>query len=411
MPVSHNSSRSRRTAGAGRAAACLLLPILALIACRNTPPEQPSKVAEAAPPPAPAFLPAAAAPVSREADDTARFLAGMPSKPGSAFADLENEDAWKKHRQELDTAWDKVTANLLTAMRQFGASELGTASVRNSIVFYPFSGPDTLTITTFFRHNSNYVMAALEPTGTLPTPAQFAGRKLDAVLTPLRETVFSELHRSFFITREMDRQFRGQVTDGLLPPILHLLVRTNCTILGYQYVGIENDGSVTVRPAGAKPPGRHPNRGMEIDFRMDDDGSLHRLFYFSVNLQDDRLHDNVPFLELVKKLQGAASFFKATSYMAHKPEFSVIRDATLATSGLILQDDSGIPYRFFSSPPWRVQLYGEYTEPYGSFRYMADKDLRAAYAAPGVKPLAFRIGYGFGAVPSNLLLATKQGAN
>ena len=43
----------------------------------------------------------------------------------------------------------------------------------------------------------------------------------------------SELGRSsFFITRQMDHQFRGQVTDfGLLAPILQLLVRTGHTVL------------------------------------------------------------------------------------------------------------------------------------------------------------------------------------
>ena len=34
----------------------------------------------------------------------------------------------------------------------------------------------------------------------------------------------------------MDRQFRGQVNDGLFVPILNLLARSGHTILGYKYV-------------------------------------------------------------------------------------------------------------------------------------------------------------------------------
>jgi len=40
----------------------------------------------------------------------------------------------------------------------------------------------------------------------------------------------SVLGRSFFVTRDMDRQFRGQVTDGLLIPILQILVATGHTV-------------------------------------------------------------------------------------------------------------------------------------------------------------------------------------
>src|SRR5437764_15332876 len=44
-------------------------------------------------------------PQRRDADDTARFLAGMPGKPGSPFGDLENTEAWKENRRLLDEAW------------------------------------------------------------------------------------------------------------------------------------------------------------------------------------------------------------------------------------------------------------------------------------------------------------------
>ena len=76
-------------------------------------------------------------------------------------------------------------------------------------------------------------------------------------------------------------------------------------------------------------------------------------------------------------------------------------------SAAIFQDDSGVPYHFFSPDTWKVQLYGEYTKPYGSFAFLEQPDLRKAYLAGGVKPLSLRLGYGFGKVTSNLLLAKR----
>ena len=94
--------------------------------------------------------------------------------------------------------------------------------------------------------------------------------------------------------------------------------------------------------------------------------------------------------------------------MVHEPGFSTIRNQVLAQSGAVLQDDSGVPYHFYVSPPWNVQLYGAYVQPYGtSFRWLEQKDLKLAYQTQNPRPLPFRMGYGYHAVPSNLLFATR----
>jgi len=248
-------------------------------------------------------------------------------------------------------------------------------------------------------------MVALEPAGTLPTRSRFEKRDLPKYLAETRETVASELSRSFFITRQMDRQFRGQVTDGLLLPILHLLVRTHDTILGFRYVRLDDQGKVIDRAANYEAPTRIGNKGVEVEFE-DSDHATHKLYYFSVNLADDHLAENKPFLTYLERLKGSTTLLKATSYMTHHPEFSVIRDRLLSVSNAVLQDDSGIPFKYFENG-WKVQLYGDYRRPYGSFRWLEQPDLRRAYAATGTKPLTLHLGYGYSRIDSNLLLATR----
>jgi hypothetical protein len=346
------------------------------------------------------------APRSRDANDIGRFLAGMPGMPDSPFRDLESQDTWKAHRRELDKAWGGIEARRLPSMREFQTRELSGPVIEKSLVFYPFSGPDALALTVFFPRNPTYMLVGLEPPGTLPTPGQLARKDLGRTLGEVRNTVHSELHRSFFITRQMDRQFRGQVTDGLFLPILHLLVRTRHTVLGHRYVRLDDQGRIVERDAATSVGGG--NRGIEIDFSDDADQSMHKLFYFSINLSDERMRQNRPFLAFLAGLKGTTSYFNATSYMTHKAQFSIIRDQVLASSDAILQDDSGIPYRFFQAQPWRVQLYGDYARPYGSFRWLEQRDLKKAYSASDPKPLNFEIGYGFKRIPSNLLFATRR---
>ena len=344
----------------------------------------------------------------RYADDVGRFLAGLPARPDSPLAKFQDKPAWAKHRQDLDSAWTKMDDERLPAMRAFQKAEFGSNPAATSTVFYPFSGPDVLTVTVFFPQSPVYVMVGLEPAGTLPSPKELDKKKLDEYLAETRSSVASELDRSFFITRQMDRQFRGQVTDGLCLPILELLVRSGHTIQGFRYVRLDDAGQIVERAFDYHAPGRIGNKGLEIEFRTDSDQSVHKLFYFSVNLSNTHLQINPAFLAFLSRLQGATTFLKATSYMVHEPGFSTIRERVLAESAAVLQDDSGVPYHFYVSPSWRVQLYGEYVRPYGSsFSWLEQPDLRTAYQTQQPKPLPFRIGYGFKAVPSNLLFAAK----
>jgi len=343
-------------------------------------------------------------PALRNADDAARFIAGLPGKAGSPFAPLEATESWKEHRRRLDETWHKTEGTLISGLREFQKEELDEASLRSSPVFYPFGGPDALTPVLCFPQTPTYVMVGLEPAGTLPSTSQIEKRGAAKYLTEMRDTVDSELSRSFFVTRQMDHQLRGQVTDGVLLPILHLLVRMHNTVLGLRYVRLDDQGWVIDRTTDYKAPGRFGNKGVEIEFRGDAEQATHKLYYFSVNLSDERLRENKPFLVYLSRLKGTTTLLKATSYMTHQPEFSLIRDQILINSSAILQDDSGIPYHYFQAGNWNVQLFGDYTRPYGSFKWLEQADLRKAYESAGVKPLAFHVGYGYSRITSNLLL-------
>src|SRR5271168_1342065 len=164
--------------------------------------ERPSQSAVTAPDVATPAPPAM--PHQRDADDVARFIAGLPGAEGSPFADLETGEPWKEHRRRLDSTWGTAQSRLIRNLREFQRQELGSPAVQSAPVFYPFGGPDALTVTLYFPESPRYVMVGLEPAGTLPGPAQIAAKDLPNYLAEMRNTVASELGRSFFITRQMD---------------------------------------------------------------------------------------------------------------------------------------------------------------------------------------------------------------
>ena len=359
--------------------------------------------------PAPATsIPSDPVPHFREADDVARFLAGLPSRPGSVFTPLEETAPWKEHRRKLDESWKAAETGFVNGMRSFGESTVRPSSNPGLPLFYPFGGPDALTAVVCFPDSPEYVLLGLEPAGSLPSAAQIQKKDLPLFLGAIRESMASVLGRSFFVTREMDKEFRGQLTNGLLPPIAFLLVRMDYQILGLRPVRVDESGHVVAWPADGAAGLKFKNAGVEIEFQGK--GRPQLLYYFSLNLADNRLGANTGFQTFITGMGTVNTLLKSTSYMTHHPEFSIIRNDILAQSEAILQDDSGIPYKFFDASAWKVRLFGEYEKPYGSFRWLEQPALRQAYQSPGVEPLPFRIGYGFHRVPSNLLLARRVSA-
>ena len=77
------------------------------------------------------------------------MLPGCQELPGSPFAAFEATEAWKERRQ-LDEAWRKAENPLESGLQAF--QEERTQRFRAALCagFYPFSGPDALTMTLCF---------------------------------------------------------------------------------------------------------------------------------------------------------------------------------------------------------------------------------------------------------------------
>lgn len=354
-----------------------------------------------------------ARPAPGEADDAARFLAGLPGRGASAFKTLESEPAWREHGRRLDAMFADFHERREPQMREFARTELGRREDLACPVFYPFSGADALTMLTLFPGRKTYVMAALEPPGHVPAAREMPAGALPRLLPPLASTLESLLSKSFFVTREMDRQLRGQAADGVAEPLLIQLARSGYVINGLGYITLDSRGRPAPRPQDTRRAQGGGNRALRLDLLAPDDGRPAELYYFSLNLDDAQLRRNPEFVKFASSLGPVCTMLKATSYMPHDSNFSRIRSLILDRSALILQDDTGIPWRLLSSGAWSVQLYGDYEQPYGKvFQFRLQRDLRAAYENPEsrVKPLRFRIGYGAGRVVSNLQLARRRGA-
>jgi hypothetical protein len=112
-----------------------------------------------------AALTAARAADTVTADDTARFLAGMPPSAGSPLMPLTRDPAWQHHARFFDAAFSQLEARQLARIRGWADANLAAPK---PTMFYMFSGPDFIYANAFYPKASTYVLSALEPPGSVP---------------------------------------------------------------------------------------------------------------------------------------------------------------------------------------------------------------------------------------------------
>ncbi|MGE3627343.1 MAG: hypothetical protein AB7G34_13325 [Hyphomicrobiales bacterium] len=349
-----------------------------------------------------ALVVAAAQPRAAEGtslDDSARILAGLAPSAGSPAAELAGQAGWKQHAQAMDQAWANMEKRQLGLVRDWTKQKMPPSP---KTLYYMFSGPDFLYADAFFPDARTYILAGLEPVGGIPDPVQMAPAQLTADLSQMRGSLKTLLAASYFITKDMMREFgQGKVT-GALPVISVFMVRTGKTIKDVTYLTLNADGTLIEHPAGIKSL---PN-AIRITFNPGPGSEDRTLYYFSTNLANGGFSKS-GFPEFLKQHAPGAAFVKSGSYLLHGGDFSQVREFLLANTSVILQDDTGVPLAMFPAG-WKVKPYGNYVGPIPIFKYAYQARLKELFKSAPAEPVKFGIGYRWQPHETAFMLATRE---
>jgi hypothetical protein len=299
-------------------------------------------------------------------DDIARFLAGRPVKSGASLSQWQRTSGdYHTHAMNFDFEWRKFAAKRTTRQQIYYKDDLKPLLGSPSTIFYPFGGPDILYVSSMFPNASTYVLVGLEKVGSVP---QLPGEDPNRLLGRLSSVMDEPLRRGYFITKEM----------RVAPPVTPILL----TSLGLMGARVDNVQSIN---AGGYP-------GVEVRFKAANGGSK-KVIYVEGNLSNSGF--NSSFQSWLGSYSGSTAYFKAASYLMHDPNFSSIRNWVLGNCRSVLQDDSGIPYRYYDSSSWDVALLGTYDRPIPLFARWKQPDLAAAYDAIGGRGPEIPFGSGY----------------
>jgi hypothetical protein len=345
----------------------------------------------------PQFLCSVQAPYG-EWDTLAQFISGLNSSAYSLPAD--QKAAWAMHAELANSSWANAQTRYLDPVDRWRERTLENGRTTD-LAFYPFSGPDAANVLSFFPDAREYLLIGLEPVGCIPAGlADYTASYFSA----LRRSLEAILSVNFFRTNDMQLDFNRANLRGVLPALLFLVARSGYSVLDVTRVAITPAGSI----ARSMHDVTGETSGVAIRF-TNGHRNVRELYYFSLNLRDYRLRQKPGTMKYLASLPEADTLIKSASYLLHTPYFSFVRDTILSKSRRIVEDDSGIPFRFFDPSAWDVHLYGAYTAPIDLFRNRRQGDLELAFASRrDVGPLGFAIGYHH-VKESNLLVATHRG--
>ena len=344
---------------------------------------------------------------NRRATATAQILAGITPPAGDPALDrLVKLEVFAEHQKWMTSHWGQARSRI-SAIESWRDQQVKISGGHNKTLLYPFSGPDFLNAYALFPDHPLYILFSLERPGALPdlesvTPVQF-GKMLQDVRNAFRDI----FERNYFITDYMSKQLTTPWIRGTVPVMATMMALMNLRIIRIEPIDLYPELTNSYEALEARRP-RRLMLGVRIDFSTANGGPLHQLYYFSVDAADKWLEFYPGFLDWVAQHRPASALLKSASYLLHDSQFEKTRAMILSSVDYVIQDDTGIPYRFLQQSPWQIRLYGRYHKPIKGLRYGYQADLESAYKArPNVPDLPFPFGYHWRGKQSGLLIANR----
>lgn len=315
-----------------------------------------------------------------EAMRIARALAGVapPAETASpAYRELVTaaEEGWQ--------AYVETYARPLTA---WAARELPNQAGKTA--FYPFSGPDLPSVLAVFPAAPRIVMVSDQYANRHYDPEGLKESEQARLAHELAEAWLRFGRLGFFLTTELNRTGAQKNPVGPTMILMAFAVRLGYDIRNVTPVCLDA-ADLSLRPIEAQG-----GRWGSVRLELHKDGRDLVIDYLQQDLSNRGLHRHPEARALIESLARGPVLLKAASHLPQMANFSLIRDAILANSPLLVQDETGLEYADMAQS-FRVKLYGEYVAPHRLFKEATNASLVRAYKdwTKVIHPLDFRLGY------------------
>lgn len=337
--------------------------------------------------------------------DYSLLIAGKPTL--HYLKEVQAAEYYKEHMAFTDTSWRRTTDSMLTPIANWIKTEKITDTSDNGLCFYPLSGPDFLFGNAFFPYAKNYVLLGLEPKGKLCDFRTLKEEQYKKYFVGIRQSMKYLNKAGYFVTSHMSGDFTRAQLNGMVHMMLYMMARTNHPICDVYDIYLDADGK-EVRITDGMKVADTAIVGAKIEFLSPDRTVKKAAYYFKLNASDEHLDHHPEFAQFVDGFgTNRVAYMKSASCVLQNTPFSVMRNLVL-NSNKILQDDTGVPYKYFDKEKMDIELYGKYSMVIDDLSWCMQRELKKdLQASKHYGRLPFRISY-IGNYGEGMLLYAKK---
>lgn len=355
----------------------------------------------------PAISSSTVLPYDKKLTALSRILAGIVPQ-GDEWKSFLATSEWKEHHTFFQNRWATFKKQRVQPVELWRDGQIAISGDAQRTMNYPFSGPDFLNAYLFFQDADQYVFYSLEAPGKIPDLANMSSEQKADLFKDIRSSLSDIFRRQYFITKNMVQDFRTPYLKGNTCALLIFMAFHQNKIVSIEPVTLDPLGHVVALADVETSTHTKSVAATRITFLNPAGTKQQQLVYFSLDVSDQALVKHPEFLLYLDSLKPCSTFMKAASYLLHSQYFPSVRKRILETSDIIVQDDSGMPYRFFKADIWDIKIYGRYTKPVKDFNFGFQQDLDALYQNGPVLALPFSFGYHWWDHYSNVMIAVRK---
>ncbi|MFM7727982.1 MAG: hypothetical protein ACKO7B_14875, partial [Flavobacteriales bacterium] len=326
---------------------------------------EPAKPVQAPPTPAPdtIVVKPIEIPIDSNLTHIAKLIAGLDTVLNYNHPNWNNQSIARFSR-ETEAKYNVMRENRLQKMAAWNQKNVAGAGISDSsFSFYPFSGGDFIHLHWLMPNASEYLMAAREAVGTIPALLQMSDTSMLNYLGGVDQVLRDIYNKSYFITKNMITDIHNaNLVDGMLPILVWGAAKTNHEIISIEFFNVDTTGQAIAVTSGKY-------EGVTIALKDVEHNKQKKLTYLSADISNKgfEARPEIKAFLTTRVPSGCNSFVKSASYLMHYGSFTQIRDMVLDKSASLVEEDTGIPFKYFKQDIWNIQLFGDYEKPVSDF--------------------------------------------
>ncbi len=306
-----------------------------------------------------------------------RYLVGPQAHPAAfPFLTVDN-------KKIADESWAVYQKDHGQAMTEWAKTEIKFSGA--GTVFYPFSGPDFVTVTQLYPDADRYVMVAMQAAGE---PALLAPKSPDRAQhfqTKFLREWKRFAYNAFFITAELEAdRFAKSAHIGITTILITFALYSGYDVAELYPIVYDSASGQFIKSAG-------PWTSVRLVLKKN--GKTVALDYVSLDLSDQNLLVKESMRGWLSHMTQHPMLIKAASHLLQDGNFIVLRDMIVKNAPMVVQDETGVDYAHLKKIG-SVALYGGFSLPFEQFSPHKQQSLAQAYRqSTDLKPMPFAFSY------------------